>query len=175
MTLDLRSELKQRKPFVSLEQQAHLNIVRTGNLLTDSFEQLLKPHGITGTQYNVLRILRGAEPNGLGRNEVRERLLSRMPDATRLLDRLEDAGLATRSRGEGDRRMVTTRITPEGRRLVDGLDEVVEDEYQRRLAPLSEKQTRKLIKLLRRIQDWKARPPHSVSDPSASLVSAATP
>ena len=148
MTLDLRSELKQRKPVVSLEQEAHLNIVRTGNLLTDSFEQLFKPHGITGTQYNVLRILRGAEPEGLCRNEVRERLLSRMPDATRLLDRLEEAGLVTRSRGEGDRRMVTTRITLEGRRLVDGLDEVVEEEHQRQLAPLSEKQTRKLIKLL---------------------------
>ena len=148
MTPDLRTELKQKKPFASLQQEAQLNIVRTGNLLTDAFERLLKPHGITGTQYNVLRILRGAEPEGLCRNEVRDRLLSRMPDATRLLDRMEEAGLVTRSREEGDRRLVTTRITAKGRALVDELDAVVEKEHQRRLGHLSEKQTRKLIKLL---------------------------
>lgn len=148
MTPDLRTELKQKKPFASLQQEAQLNIVRTGNLLTDAFERLLKPHGITGTQYNVLRILRGAEPGGLCRNEVRDRLLSRMPDATRLLDRMEEAGLVTRSREDGDRRLVTTRITAKGRMLVDELDAVVEKEHQRRLGHLSEKQTRKLIKLL---------------------------
>ncbi len=148
MTPDLRTELRQRKPFASLQQEAQLNIVRTGNLLTDSFERLLKPHGITGTQYNVLRILRGAGPDGLCRNEVRDRLLSRMPDATRLLDRMEEAGLVTRSREGGDRRLVTTRITEKGRRLVDHLDDVVEEEHQRQLGHLSEKQTRKLIKLL---------------------------
>ena len=148
MTPDLRTELKQRKPFTSLQQEAQLNIVRTGNLLTDAFERLLKPHGITGTQYNVLRILRGAGTEGLCRNEVRERLLSRMPDATRLLDRMEKAGLVTRSREDGDRRMVTTRITAEGQRLVDKLDDVVEEEHYRQLGHLSEKQTRKLIKLL---------------------------
>ena len=148
MTPDLRTELKQKKPFVSLQQEAQLNIVRTGNVLTDSFERLLKPHGITATQYNVLRILRGAEPEGLCRNEVRDRLLSRMPDATRLLDRMEEAGLVTRSREAGDRRLVTTRITTRGRSLVDELDPVVEREHQRRLGHLSEKQTRKLIKLL---------------------------
>jgi len=148
MTPDLRTELKQKKPFASLQQEAQLNIVRTGNVLTDSFERLLKPHGITATQYNVLRILRGAEPEGLCRNEVRDRLLSRMPDATRLLDRMEEAGLVTRSREAGDRRLVTTRITTRGRSLVDELDAVVEREHQRRLGHLSEKQTRKLIKLL---------------------------
>lgn len=148
MTPDLRTELKQRKPFVSLQQEAQLNIVRTSNLLADAFEQLLKPHGITGTQYNVLRILRGAEPGGLCRNEVRERLLSRMPDATRLLDRMEEAGLVTRSRDGGDRRLVTTRITRQGQRLVDDLDGLVEEEHQRRLGHLSEQQTRTLIKLL---------------------------
>ena len=148
MTPDLRTELKQKKPFLSLQQEAQLNIVRTGNLLTDSFEQLLKPHGITGTQYNVLRILRGAEPEGLCRNEVRDRLLSRMPDATRLLDRMEQAGFVNRSREGDDRRLVTTRITAKGRSLVDELDAVVEKEHQRRLGHLSEKQTRKLIKLL---------------------------
>lgn len=130
-----------------------MNIVRTGHLLADAVERVLKPHGITATQYNVLRILRGAEPEGLSRNQVRERLLSRMPDATRLLDRMEKAGLVTRSREDGDRRLVTTRITEEGRRLVDKLDYVVEEEHYRPFSHLSEKQTRKLIKLLTLVRD----------------------
>ena len=88
MSPDLKSELKQQKPFRSLHHEAELSLIRTANLLTDSFEQMLKPYGITGTQFNVLRILRGAEPNGLCRNEVSARLLNRMPDATRLLDRM---------------------------------------------------------------------------------------
>lgn len=153
MTPDLRTELKQRKPFASLQQEAQLNIVRTSNLLADAFEQLLKPYGITGTQYNVLRILRGAEPDGLCRNEVRERLLNRMPDATRLLDRMEEAGLVTRSRDDGDRRLVTSRITRQGRRLVDDLDEIVEEEHQRRLGHLNEQQVKNLIKLLTMVRN----------------------
>ena len=64
MAADLKQELKQEKPFTSIHQEAELNLVRTANLLTDNFERMLKPYGITGTQYNVLRILRGAEPNG---------------------------------------------------------------------------------------------------------------
>lgn len=153
MTPDLRTELKQRKPFTSLQHEAQLNIVRTSNLLADAFEQLLKPYGITGTQYNVLRILRGAEPDGLCRNEVRERLLNRMPDATRLLDRMEEAGLVTRSRDDGDRRLVTSRITRQGRRLVDDLDEIVEEEHQRRLGHLNEQQVKNLIKLLTMVRN----------------------
>lgn len=153
MTPDLRTELKQRKPFTSLQHEAQLNIVRTSNLLADAFEQLLKPYGITGTQYNVLRILRGAEPDGLCRNEVRERLLNRMPDATRLLDRMEEAGLVTRSRDDGDRRLVTSRITRQGRRLVDDLDEIVEEEHQQRLGHLNEQQVKNLIKLLTMVRN----------------------
>lgn len=153
MTPDLRTELKQTKPFRSLQQEAQLNIVRTSNLLVDAFEKLLKPHGITGTQYNVLRILRGVEAKGLCRNEVRDRLLSRMPDATRLLDRMEEAGLVSRTRDEEDRRQVATRITPKGLRIVNDLDSIVEEEHQRRLGHLSEKQTRKLIKLLTLVRD----------------------
>ena len=151
MTHDLRPDVRRRKP--SLQQEAQVNIVRTGNLLADSFERVLKPHGITATQYNALGILRGAGPEGMGRNEVREGLLSRMPDATRLLDRMEKAGLVVRSREGADRRTVTTRITDEGRLLVDKLDRIVEEEHQRQLGNLSEKQTRKLIKLLTLVRE----------------------
>ena len=154
MTLDPPRQSKRRKEFTSLAEEAQVNIVRTGNLLAVGVERVLKPHGITATQYNVLRVLRAAEPDGLSRNQVRERLLSHMPDATRLLDRMEKAGLVTRSREVGDdQRLVTTRITEHGRRLVHKLDGVVDEEHQRQLGHLSEKQTRKLIKLLTLVRD----------------------
>ena len=144
----LQDELKQTKPFRTLQQEAQLNMVRTANLLSDEFEQMLKPHGITGTQYNVLRILRGAEPDGLCRNEVSQRLLNRMPDATRLLDRMEEAGLVTRERSTSDRRLVTTRITKQGRQIVDSLDESADEQHEKALGHMSEQQLRTLIKLL---------------------------
>lgn len=148
MPAHLRDELKQKKPFSTLEEEASLNILRTNVVLEDSMEQLLKPHGITPTQYNVLRILRGAGTAGLCRNEVRDRLLTRMPDATRLLDRMEEAGLVTRSRDGDDRRLVATRLTAEGRRLVNALDDDVVQEHQRRLGHLTTPQLRTLIDLL---------------------------
>ena len=123
-------------------------MVRTANILSDAFEQMLKPHGITGTQYNVLRILRGAEPDGLCRNEVSQRLLNRMPDATRLLDRMEESGLVTRERSTSDRRLVTTRITKKGREIVDSLDESADEQHEKALGHMSEQQLRTLIKLL---------------------------
>jgi DNA-binding MarR family transcriptional regulator len=153
MATDLKQELKQEKPFRSIQQEAELNLVRTANLLNDNFERMLKPYGITGTQYNVLRILRGAEPDGLCRNEVSARLLNRMPDATRLLDRMEEAGLVTRERSRKDRRLVTTRITEKGRDLVDSLDDVVAAQHQKQLGHLSEKQLRLLIDLLTEVRN----------------------
>ena len=155
MSPDLKSELKQQKPFRSLHHEAELNLVRTANLLTDSFEQMLKPYGITATQFNVLRILRGAEPNGLCRNEVSARLLNRMPDATRLLDRMEDAGLVTRARSTEDRRLVTTQITEKGRDLVNSLDDVVERQHQAKLGHLSSDQLKTLIELLTLVRNAK--------------------
>jgi DNA-binding MarR family transcriptional regulator len=148
MTPGLQDEIKQTRPFRTLQQEAQLNVVRTANQLSDSFDQMLKPHGITGTQYNVLRILRGAEPQGLCRNEVSQRLLNRMPDATRLLDRMEDAGLVTRERSETDRRLVTTRITKKGRQIVDDLDEAADEQHEKSLGHLSEAQLHQLIELL---------------------------
>ncbi len=153
MSPDLKHELKQAKPFRSIQQEAELNLVRTANLLQDNFERMLKPYGITGTQYNVLRILRGAEPNGLCRNEVSGRLLNRMPDATRLLDRMEEAGLVWRERSTKDRRLVTTRITEKGRDLVNSLDDVVEKQHEKQLGHLSEEKLRDLIELLTAVRN----------------------
>ncbi len=152
MTETLRDEIRQRRPFQSLEQEAHLNVVRTAAVLSDAFEQMLRPAGISATQYNVLRILRGAEPEGLCRNELRDRMLTRMPDATRLLDRLEAAGLVTRAREAEDRRLVTAHITERGRSLLDELDAQVAAEHRRRLGHMDENDLRTLVTLLGRVR-----------------------
>lgn len=148
MVKTLQDELHQRRPFSSLQQEATLNVVRTATALQDAGEEVFKPSGITGTQYNVLRILRGAEPDGLCRNALRDRMLTRMPDVTRLLDRMEQAGLVERTREGLDRRMVQTRITNAGRRLLDELNPKVMALHQRRLSHLSEVQLQALIELL---------------------------
>lgn len=153
MPSTLQETLRQAKPFQSLEQEAQLNIARTHAVLSDAFEALLKPHGISGTQYNVLRVLRGAGTDGLCRNQVRDRLLTRMPDVTRLLDRLEESGLVTRVRSTTDRRLVTTQLTHTGRALVDSLDAPVAEEHQRRLAHLSAEQLRTLSELLTLVRE----------------------
>ncbi|HET9439464.1 MAG TPA: MarR family transcriptional regulator [Longimicrobiales bacterium] len=148
MTQELLSEIQQKRPFKSLEQEAFLNIVRTASVLQDSFDKVLKPAGITSAQYNVLRILRGAEPEGLCRNEVRDRMLTRMPDMTRLLDRMETAGLVSRTRDSEDRRVVTTRVSNKGARLLEKLDGAVAREHERRLSHLTKTQLETLIALL---------------------------
>jgi len=146
--MTLRDEIQQTKPFTSLQEEALLNIVRTSATITDEMEELLKSRGITNTQYNVLRILRGAEPEGLCRNELRDRMLTRMPDVTRLLDRMEEAGLVARSRDNEDRRLVSTRITDAGRKMVDDLDAPVRAFHKSRFAHVSEEQLQTLVDLL---------------------------
>lgn len=148
MPTNLQHELRQQKPFASLQHEAQLSIIRTGSVLVDAFEQVLKPHGITTTQYNVLRILNGAEPDGLCRNELRDRMLTRMPDVTRLLDRMEEAGLIVRAREEEDRRMVRTHLTEAGRQLLRTLEPDVEAEQQRPFAGIGAQQLEALIALL---------------------------
>lgn len=148
MPSELQAELKQTRPFKTLEEEAHLSIQRTAALLEHAFENALKPHQITATQYNVLRILRGAEPDGLCRNEVSERLVRQVPDVTRLLDRLEDVKLIVRQRGGQDRRYVVTRITRSGLQLLNQVQHRIDDIHRTQLGHLNESQLRKLISLL---------------------------
>jgi DNA-binding MarR family transcriptional regulator len=148
MSPNLQSELKQRKPFRSLEQEAMLGIARTAALLEHGTAEALRPHRITPTQYNALRILRGAEPEGLCRNEVRDRLVAQVPDATRLLDRLEETGLVRREREGDDRRFVRNRITQAGLELLRSLDGVMEALHARQLGHLGRQKLRTLIELL---------------------------
>jgi DNA-binding MarR family transcriptional regulator len=153
MGRELREEIKQGKPFDSLEQEALLSIERTAAVLMHGFADSLKEYDITPTQYNVLRILRGAGRAGLCRNEIRDRLVAQVPDVTRLLDRLEEGGLVERERAEADRRLVTTRITRAGLALLARLDGPVARSHRERLGHLSATQLRSLIGLLAQVRD----------------------
>ncbi len=148
MTDDIYTELKQSKPPASREHAAQLSIIRTSSLLEDAFESVLKPYGITPKQFNVLRILRGAGSKGLCRNEIGERMINRMPDVTRLLDRMEEAGYIERRRSTTDRRMVRTSLTDAGHRLLKETDAEVAAEQKRPFRKLSETELEKLIELL---------------------------
>jgi DNA-binding MarR family transcriptional regulator len=145
---DLQEELKQTRAFKSLEEEAHLSIARTAAVLEHAFADALKPYGITPTQYNVLRILRGAGAEGLCRNEVGERLVRRVPDVTRLLDRMEDMKLIVRERGDVDRRYVTTRIAPAGSRVLDRFDSAIEAVHAKQIGHVGRQRLRTLIDLL---------------------------
>lgn len=116
----------------SPEEAAYLDLLRTADLLTRGAESVLKAEDLSPTQYNVLRILRGA-PQGLPCGEIASRLINRDPDVTRLLDRMEKRGLISRAREGRDRRMVLTRLTPEGLKLVDRLDEPVQKIHRKQL------------------------------------------
>jgi DNA-binding MarR family transcriptional regulator len=148
MTVTLRNEIKQSRPFGSLEQEAMLNIARTDAMLGYSIIEALKSYDVTPTQYNVLRILRGAGQKGLCREDIRERLISQVPDVTRLLDRLEQAGLVGRERDADDRRLVTTRITDAGLELLGNLDRPISEAHRKQLGHMTKAELRTLIALL---------------------------
>ncbi len=131
MTARLQEEIKQRKPFRNPETEAFLDLVRTAGALVRDLEQMLKPYGLTATQYNVLRILRGAGGAGLTCTEISKRMINADPDVTRLLDRMKKRGLIRRVRGQTDRRVVTATISPEGTRLAQELDHPLDELHQR--------------------------------------------
>jgi DNA-binding MarR family transcriptional regulator len=136
------------KPTIgSPEERAFLELLCTGDLLSRRPALLLKGADLSPTQYNVLRILRGA-PEGLACGEIAGRMITRDPDVTRLLDRLEKRGLIARSRESQDRRMVLTRITPEGLRTLSELDQPIQDMHRQQLGHLGRKRLGALSELL---------------------------
>ena len=139
---------KPRKASRSLERDAYLSIQRTADLLARGAEEAIKRSGLSGTQYNVLRILRGAGPGGLCCGEVAERMITHDPDITRLLDRLEKRGLIVRARDSKDRRIITVRIAPEGLRILAELDEPIEEFHRRQLGHLGKRRLRLLMEIL---------------------------
>jgi DNA-binding MarR family transcriptional regulator len=146
--MSLGREIKKVRPFESLEQEAMLNLLRTADVLAGQMGDVLKPSGLSSTQYNVLRILRGAGADGLPCGEVAGRMITRDPDVTRLLDRLEKRGLISRSRDGKDRRVVCARITNAGAKLLTELDPVVVEAHRRQLNHLGAAQLKRLIELL---------------------------
>lgn len=118
----IATALKQSKPFSSTEEELVLSIQHTADLLGRRLEELLKEYGISGTQFNVMRILRGAGEHGLRCGEIAERMVTRDPDITRLLDRLEKAKYIARERDLQDRRVVITKIKQPGLQLLSRLD-----------------------------------------------------
>jgi DNA-binding MarR family transcriptional regulator len=145
-----RTAKPKRPAAPGLEAQVFVALLRAADAFSRVAEALLKPHNLSGTQYNILRILRGAGENGLACREIGGRLISRDPDMTRLLDRMESRGLIVRAREASDRRVVKTRITAEGLRLLAELDQPVQDCHRRQLGHLPAKDLRQLFDLLKR-------------------------
>ncbi|MDQ3800478.1 MAG: MarR family transcriptional regulator [Acidobacteriota bacterium] len=135
---ELQIELKQTKPWKSKEEELYLNLARTAEALSWKVSELLKSYELTGVQYNVLRILRGAGGDGLICSEISERLITKDSDITRLLERLENRGLIRRERSEKDRRIVIARITDAGLNLLAAIDEPIIELHRRQLGHLGE-------------------------------------
>ena len=149
----LKSELKQTKEFTRIEEEANLNIIRTAEFLMASMAEVMKQESLTLTQYNALRILRGAGEKGLMCGEIGERMVTKESDITRLLDRLEIRGLVSRERPADNRRVVITRITAEGSKLLSRLDQPVANTNVKLSGKLNKTQLASLIEILETIRE----------------------
>ena len=137
---------------IPLQDRIFVALLQTADALSQEAEQLLKAAGLTGTQYNVLRILRGAEPEGLPCRGIGDRMISHDPDMTRLLDRMEKRGLITRERQTDDRRVVKTRITPQALRLLKTLDQPVHELHKRQFRHMPAARLKILSRLVEEVR-----------------------
>lgn len=144
----LQREIRQQKPFASPAEEAFLNLQRTAAALMASLARLLREHGLTPAQYNALRILRGARPDSLPCGEVGTRMVTPVPDVTRLLDRLELRGLVARARDRRDRRVVQARITDAGLELLAEAEEPLDAWLAAKLGRLGDGNLATLTRLL---------------------------
>ena len=144
----LQREIKQTKPFASLEEEVMLNVARTAEHLGTRIAEALKTSDLTPTQYNALRILRGAGPTGLTCGDVGDRMVTKDSDITRLMDRLERRGLIRRERPQTNRRVVLTRITDDGLALLAELDAPMRENARTLLSHLGNQRLKTLNELL---------------------------
>lgn len=161
MTRQSRARTIRKRPGRTAEQDLFVSLEKTADLLMGEVAELLKPSGLSVTQYNVLRILRaaaghsgcecsrpvaapGSEDKGLACTEIGQRLIKRDPDITRLLDRLETRGLIARQRQTRDRRVITTRITGGGLALLKAIDRPMQELHERQLEPLGARRLKQL-------------------------------
>lgn len=131
----------------------YINLLRAQDQLQAGFSALFRQHGLTASQYNVLRIVRGSGKQGATCRHIGDELITRVPDVTRLVDRMEKAGLVTRRRGEADRRVVRVHLSPAGKRLCDKLDEPVLKCHREQFAHVDRKTLEALDRGLRRVLD----------------------
>ena len=153
MAGSIQREIQQKRPFTSPRQEATVALLRTADLARRLMSAMLEPWGITTQQYNVLRILRGAGPDGLPTLEIAERMIEQAPGITRLIDRLEEKRMVNRTRPREDRRRVTCRISSAGLDLLSALDEPVVESGNAALASLSSKEVAQLVGLLDRTRE----------------------
>jgi DNA-binding MarR family transcriptional regulator len=131
-----------------VENQTFIALLKAADALAQEAEQVVKVRGLSGTQYNVLRILRGAEPGGLPCSTIGERMISHDPDMTRLLDRMEKRNLITRQRQSDDRRVVKTRITSRGLEILRGLEQPIRELHKRQFHHMPRMRVKTLAELL---------------------------
>ena len=128
---------RHKRNLPSLEARVFVALLTAADRLSQDAENLVKEYGLTGTQYNVLRILRGAEPAGLACKGIGDRMISHDPDMTRLLDRMDKRGLITRERQTDDRRVVKTRVTAQGLQILKKLDNPIQELHKRQFQKIS--------------------------------------
>jgi DNA-binding MarR family transcriptional regulator len=144
----LKLEIAQEPPFFSVEEEALLNVLRTSDQLNRAFYRITRDWGVTSTQYNVLRILRGAQPHGLTCSAIGDRMITAEPDITRLLSRLKKLKLIRQHRDRHDRRVVWTKISEAGLELLREMDPVIQQAPIELLGHLDKAELAELIRLL---------------------------
>ena len=144
----IQREIRQTRPFRSVAQEATVALLRTASVVSRALARVVEPSGLSLAQYNALRIIRGAGTGGIPTLSIRERMIDEGTTITRLLDKLEDAGLIRRERTVPDRRQVICLVTDEGRALLDKLDPQVNTMDEEVVAALSETQLARFIELL---------------------------
>ena len=149
----LAEELRMTRPFRTPETEAYLNLARTHDQLHAELNTMFKRHGLTEQQYNVLRILRGAGDGGLPSLEIAHRMVTRVPDITRLVDRMQRNELVSRRRCDKDRRVVWVELTPQGRSLAGELEEPLEAFHREQMGHLSAEELATLNGLLEKVRD----------------------
>lgn len=173
--MTIREEILQTRPFPSTSEEAVVALLRTADVMGRFVDDLIECSGITGQQYNVLRILRGAGEAGLPTLDIAERMIEQTPGITRLIDRLEEKGLVTRERCTTDRRQVFCRIGAAGLTLLERLDEPVKAAAGEAFAGLQHGEVTQLISLLDRTrnhvnQQFASREQELTQKPARSLA-----
>jgi MarR family transcriptional regulator, organic hydroperoxide resistance regulator len=158
MLSPIQEALAQNKPFASAAHEAAVGLILAADILRRRLGRAVEPFGVTGQQYNVLRILRGGGKDGLPTLTIAERMIEQTPGITRLLDRLEEKGLVRRERCASDRRQVLCWITPTGLKLLEAMDDVVREVDRSSVGTLRPADQKELVRLLGRIVASGAEP-----------------